>query len=200
MYACKLKFFKQHTSKKINVKLWDFGDPGYERMQGSPRVDFTDNFAQLFFAHKTRSFFGEWRLANIFGKQRINLVNFTLHIGQISPYILGKFHHRSLRQNVGEIEEQIIRQTMCVRNFLPRKQKLEKSTPGVNYINILWVALACPDPKSAKKTLKLTVFFALLGSAHSKADRRMLMNLTACLVDYLNGFNDIKKITYNWET
>jgi len=179
LYACKLKFFKQHTSKKINVKLWDFGDPGYERMQGSPRVDFTDNFAQLFFAHKTRSFFGEWRLANIFGKQRINLVNFTLHIGQISPYILVKFYHRSLRQNVVEIEQQIIFQTMCVPNFLRRNKKLEKSTLDNYYINILWVALACPDPKSAKKDTQIDSLFALLGSAHSKTDRRMLMNLTA---------------------
>jgi len=53
-----------------------------------------------------------------------------------------------------------------------------KLTPGVNFINILRKALACKDPKSAKKTDGLTVFFALLGSAHIKAFCKMLMKLT----------------------
>jgi hypothetical protein len=39
------------------------------------------------------------------------------------------------------------------------------------------------DPESAKKTVKLSVFFALLGSAHLKAAHRMLMKLTQCLTE-----------------
>ena len=42
-------------------------------------------------------------------------------------------------------------------------------TSGVNFTNILGAAFTCADPKSAKKLLNLTVFFALLGSAHVKA-------------------------------
>jgi len=56
------------------------------------------------------------------------------------------------------------------------------SCPGVNFISILQAAFTCADPESAKKTVKLSVFFALLGSTHAKADRRMLMNLTLCII------------------
>jgi len=34
------------------------------------------------------------------------------------------------------------------------------------------------DPKSVKKSVKLSVFFALSGSAHAKAAHRTLMKLT----------------------
>jgi len=53
-----------------------------------------------------------------------------------------------------------------------------KSTPGVNFKNILQAAFAQTNLKSAKKTDNLTVFFALLGSACLKADHTMLMKLT----------------------
>jgi len=49
---------------------------------------------------------------------------------------------------------------------------------GVNFINILWATFTPADPKSAKKTVKLSIFFALLGSALAKAAHRMLMKLT----------------------
>jgi len=52
------------------------------------------------------------------------------------------------------------------------------SSSGVNIINILWAEFTCTDHKSAKKTDSLTVFFALMGSAHIKAAHRMLINLT----------------------
>jgi hypothetical protein len=55
-------------------------------------VNFTNTFVLLFLANNVRSFF--WQMA--FGKWRINLANFTVHIGQIL-----------LAQNVGEIERQI---------------------------------------------------------------------------------------------
>jgi len=48
--------------------------------------------------------------------------------------------------------------------------------PGVNFINVLQAAFTSADPKSAKKTVKLSVFFALSGSARVKAGRRTLMN------------------------
>jgi len=43
----------------------------------------------------------------------------------------------------------------------------------------------CADPKSAKKTVKLSVFFALWGSALVKAAQRTLMKLTPGL-KYIN--------------
>jgi len=49
---------------------------------------------------------------------------------------------------------------------------------GVNFINVLQAAFVCADPKRAKKTDNLTVFFALLGSESIKAARRTLIKLT----------------------
>jgi len=50
---------------------------------------------------------------------------------------------------------------------------------GVNFINVLQAAASkCTDPKSAKKTVKLSVFFALLGSALAKDAHLMLMKST----------------------
>ncbi len=51
-------------------------------------------------------------------------------------------------------------------------------TPGVNFINVLRAALTRADPESAKNTVKLSVFFPLLGSASVKAACRTLMILT----------------------
>jgi len=46
------------------------------------------------------------------------------------------------------------------------------------------------DPKSAKKTVKLSVFFALLGSAGVKAACEMLMKLTpdVMMKRYFNNY------------
>ncbi len=55
---------------------------------------------------------------------------------------------------------------------------LVKLSPGVNFINVLQAAFAHADPKSVKETIKLSVFFALLGSASVKATRRTLIKLT----------------------
>jgi len=55
-----------------------------------------------------------------FGERRINLVNFTVHIGQISS-----------AQNVGEIEWQFFSQTLCAGNILLGAQRLVKLTQGV---------------------------------------------------------------------
>jgi len=45
-------------------------------------------------------------------------------------------------------------------------------------------------PKAKKKTVKLSIFFVLLGSAHAKAASRMLMKLTLelCLTKVHNVF------------
>ena len=48
---------------------------------------------------------------------------------------------------------------------------------GVNFTNVLWAAFMRADPKSAKKTVKLSSFIALLGSASVKAARRTLVEL-----------------------
>ncbi len=49
---------------------------------------------------------------------------------------------------------------------------------GVNFINVVRAAFLHADAKSAKKTVKLSVFFALLGSVRIKAASRTLMKLT----------------------
>jgi len=51
-------------------------------------------------------------------------------------------------------------------------------TSGVDFINVLRVAIAHADCKSAKKTDNLTAFLALSGSVHVKALCRILMKLT----------------------
>jgi hypothetical protein len=56
-------------------------------------------------------------------------------------------------------------------------------TQEVNFINVLQAAFTLQDPESAKKTVKLSVFFALLGSARAKATRRTLMKLTQGLYE-----------------
>jgi len=53
---------------------------------------------------------------------------------------------------------------------------------GVNFTNVLRAAFTLTDPKSAKKTVKLSSFFALLGV---KAGSRMLVKLTPGLQDGL---------------
>jgi len=53
----------------------------------------------------------------------------------------------------------------------------ESSSSWVNFINILRKAFMRTDPKSAKKTESLTVFFALLGSACVKTTQKKLMKL-----------------------
>jgi len=42
---------------------------------------------------------------------------------------LGKFHRRSLRQNIGEIEWRIFCQTLCAGNFLTDKQRFGEIDP-----------------------------------------------------------------------
>ena len=55
---------------------------------------------------------------------------------------------------------------------------IKKTCSGVNFTNILRAAFVLADPKSTKKLLNLTVFFALLVSAGVKAARRTLVKLT----------------------
>ena len=50
--------------------------------------------------------------------------------------------------------------------------------PGVNFTNVLRAAFTRADPKSAKKTVKLSSFIVLLGSARVKAACRTLVKLT----------------------
>jgi len=49
---------------------------------------------------------------------------------------------------------------------------------SVNFIKVLQAAFVSADPKSAKKTVKLSVYFAHLGSIFVKVAQRMLMKLT----------------------
>jgi len=52
------------------------------------------------------------------------------------------------------------------------------STPRDDFINILRAAFMRADPKSAKSTVKPSVFFALLEYAHVKASIKMLVKST----------------------
>jgi len=54
---------------------------------------------------------------------------------------------------------------------------LRKSQPGMNFTNNLRASFPSPDSKSAKYTVKLSVFFALSGSAGVKALHKILMKL-----------------------
>ena len=65
------------------------------------------------------------------------------------------------------------RQQVCQHSFAFSKFSL-----GVNFTNVLRAAFTLTDPKSAKKLLNLTVFFALLGSTIAKAAHRTLVKLT----------------------
>ena len=49
---------------------------------------------------------------------------------------------------------------------------------GLNFINVLCAAFTSAYPISIKKTVKLSIFFTLLGSTGVKAVRRMLMKLS----------------------
>jgi len=60
-----------------------------------------------------------------------------------------------------------------------------KLTTGVNFNNVLQAPFACTDPKSAKKTDNLTVFFALSKSVRIKADGRTLVKLTPDVGDFI---------------
>jgi len=67
-------------------------------------------------------------------------------------------------------------------NKWKRSQKINfltnLSLVGVNFIKVLWEMFARADPESAKKTVKMSIFIALLGSVSTKAASRMLMKLT----------------------
>jgi len=52
------------------------------------------------------------------------------------------------------------------------------NTTRVNFINILGAAFICTDPNSAKNTVKLSLYFALLGSLLVIAALKTLMKLT----------------------
>jgi len=58
-------------------------------------------------------------------------------------------------------------------------------TSGVNFINVLQAAFTSDDPKTQKNTVKLSVFFALLGSACIKTVHKALVKL-ATGVNFIN--------------
>ncbi len=54
---------------------------------------------------------------------------------------------------------------------------------------VLRAAFACADANCAKKTVRLSVFFTLLGSVRLKAARKTMMKLTPAM-DKLNITNN----------
>jgi len=55
---------------------------------------------------------------------------------------------------------------------------LVKSTPGVNFTNVLGAAFAHEDPQSAKNTVKFSLIFVLLGSVCVKVNCKTLVKFT----------------------
>jgi hypothetical protein len=64
----------------------------------------------------------------------------------------------------------------------------EAARPGVNFINVLREAFMLTDPESARKTVKLSVFFVLLESERAKAACRTLMKLNPG-VNFINALH-----------
>jgi hypothetical protein len=58
---------------------------------------------------------------------------------------------------------------------------LVKLTPGVNFINVLRVAVAPVDPKSVKNTVKSSVSFYTFGICKRKSCKIMLVKLSPSL-------------------
>jgi len=65
---------------------------------------------------------------------------------------------------------------------------------GVDFTKILRAAFPLVDPKSAKNTVKPSVFFMLLGFVHVKAARKMLVKLTPAV-----NFINIKRVHFLYE-
>ncbi len=61
----------------------------------------------------------------------------------------------------------------------------EAARPGVNFINVLREIFTLEDAESARKTVKLSVFFVLYGSVRTKASHRTLMKLNP-VVNFIN--------------
>jgi hypothetical protein len=68
-----------------------------------------------------------------------------------------------------------------------RKMLVKSITAGVNFTNILRAAFMLAHPKSTKNAVKLSVFFALLGSAPVKAVQKMLAKSMTGVTSY-NSF------------
>jgi len=69
-------------------------------------------------------------------------------------------------------------QVYLVICIFEKHQKRLMPIPGADLTNNLHAAFMHADPKSAKNTVKPSVFFALLGSARIKAARKMLLKST----------------------
>jgi len=55
---------------------------------------------------------------------------------------------------------------------------LMKLTPGVNFINTIQAAFMSANPKSVKKTVKLSIYLCFWDLCSQKTDRTMLMKST----------------------
>ena len=80
---------------------------------------------------------------------------------------------------------------LAAKPFLAFHLIVRRMSSGVNFIIVLRATFMHADTKSAKKTVKLSSFFALLGSVSLKAARRTLVKLTL-------GFNFINMLTSNF--
>jgi len=76
------------------------------------------------------------------------------------------------------LHQTVYKQIMGPTTNVTKKEEPVKKRSGVDFTNILCISLMPADPKNAKKTYDLTGFFVLLGSAHIKDARKMLVKLT----------------------
>ena len=74
------------------------------------------------------------------------------------------------------------------------------SLTRVNFTKILQEAFTRADPKSAKKTVKLSSFIALLGSARVKAARRMLLKSSEGVIDECASFEVLTSLAPEKQT
>ncbi len=76
------------------------------------------------------------------------------------------------------LRQTVYKQKMGPTTNVTKKEEPVKKRSGVNFTNIFCTSSTPADPKSAKKTNNMTVFFVLLGSAGIKDARKMMVKLT----------------------
>jgi len=105
----------------------------------------------------------------VFEILRIKKTFWTSEFESYSKNLLYKTELRTLPlwiETDGDTQQKLLNENMAT------------TEPGVNFSNVLHGAFTLIIPKSAKNTVKSSVFFTLLGSASVKAVCRTLMKLS----------------------
>ncbi len=81
--------------------------------------------------------------------------------------------------------------TIILRYIWHYFQSFKNVLSSADFTNIFCVAFTHPDPKSANNTVKQTVFFVLLGSAHLKASSKHIDEINPMLVLIHSAFTSL---------